>query len=74
MFSKKSLVVLFFLGTISLSLCQEERGADEDEGVEFTEEEKRSILSTLKDVGISAIKSAGSGVLSTLLCKLNKNC
>nr|BCG61721.1 preprobradykinin-SSa [Glandirana susurra] len=28
---KKSLLLLFFLGTISLSLCEEERDADEDE-------------------------------------------
>nr|ADM34282.1 pleurain-D-DN1_2 [Nidirana daunchina] len=28
---KKSLLLLFFLGTISLSLCKEERDADEEE-------------------------------------------
>nr|AIU99909.1 ranakinin-MS2 bradykinin-like peptide precursor [Sylvirana maosonensis] len=28
---KKSLLLLFFLGTISLSLCEEERDADEEE-------------------------------------------
>nr|ACR46971.1 kininogen-1Ca preproprotein [Aquarana catesbeiana] len=28
---KKSLLLLFFLGTISLSLCEQERDADEDE-------------------------------------------
>nr|B5A9T0.1 RecName: Full=Dybowskin-2CDYb; Flags: Precursor [Rana dybowskii]ACF08008.1 antimicrobial peptide Dybowskin-2CDYb precursor [Rana dybowskii] len=28
---KKSLLLLFFLGTISLSLCEEERNADDDE-------------------------------------------
>nr|Q2UXR4.1 RecName: Full=Lividin-1; Flags: Precursor [Odorrana livida]CAJ01670.1 lividin-1 protein precursor [Odorrana livida] len=28
---KKSLLLLFFLGTINLSLCQEERNADEEE-------------------------------------------
>nr|A7WNV7.1 RecName: Full=Temporin-1PLa; Flags: Precursor [Lithobates palustris]CAN87013.1 temporin-1 PLa [Lithobates palustris] len=29
--SKKSLLLLFFLGTINLSLCEEERDADEEE-------------------------------------------
>nr|AEZ52997.1 antimicrobial peptide precursor [Odorrana tiannanensis] len=28
---KKSLLLLFFLGTINLSFCQEERNADEEE-------------------------------------------
>nr|ADM34217.1 brevinin-1DN2 antimicrobial peptide precursor [Nidirana daunchina] len=28
---KKSLLLLFFLGTINLSLCEEERDADEEE-------------------------------------------
>nr|ABX44924.1 nigroain-J antimicrobial peptide precursor [Hylarana nigrovittata] len=28
---KKSLLLLFFLGTISLSLCEQERDADEEE-------------------------------------------
>nr|AIU99908.1 ranakinin-MS1 bradykinin-like peptide precursor [Sylvirana maosonensis] len=28
---KKSLLLLFFLGAISLSLCEEERDADEEE-------------------------------------------
>nr|ADM34253.1 amolopin-p-LF1 antimicrobial peptide precursor [Amolops lifanensis] len=46
---KKSLLLLFFLGTISLSLCEQERGADEEEnGGEVTEEEvKRNILSSI---------------------------
>nr|ADV36188.1 ranacyclin-SN1 [Sylvirana spinulosa] len=43
--SKKSLLLLFFLGTISLSLCEQERGADEEDGGEVTAEEvKRSAL------------------------------
>nr|ABG76421.1 odorranain-A3 antimicrobial peptide precursor [Odorrana grahami]ACZ71292.1 odorranain-A-RA1 antimicrobial peptide precursor [Odorrana andersonii]ADP05907.1 odorranain-A-RA1 peptide precursor [Odorrana andersonii]ADP05908.1 odorranain-A-RA1 peptide precursor [Odorrana andersonii]ADP05909.1 odorranain-A-RA1 peptide precursor [Odorrana andersonii] len=31
---KKPLLLLFFLGTISLSLCEQERDADEEEGSE----------------------------------------
>nr|BBA31461.1 preprobrevinin-1ULa [Rana ulma] len=40
---KKSMLLLFFLGTISFSLCQEERDANEEEenGGEVKEEEKR---------------------------------
>nr|ACN79537.1 temporin-LTd [Hylarana latouchii] len=29
---KKSLLLLFFLGTINLSLCEEERNAEEEKG------------------------------------------
>nr|ACB05709.1 immunoregulatory peptide odorregulin D1 [Odorrana grahami] len=39
---KKSLLLLLFLGTISLSLCEEERDADEEEG-EMTEEEVKEV-------------------------------
>nr|CDI30155.1 Ranakinestatin-PPF protein precursor [Pelophylax fukienensis] len=37
---KKSLLLLFFLGIVSLSLCEEERDADEEEnGEEVTKKE-----------------------------------
>nr|ADP05765.1 brevinin-2-RA3 peptide precursor [Odorrana andersonii] len=72
---KKSLLVLFFLGTISLSLCQEERNADEEDGGEVTEEEvKRGLLDVLKNVAIGVAKGAGVGVLNALSCKLDKSC
>nr|AXC59780.1 brevinin-RA1 precursor [Rana amurensis]SNW24761.1 Brevinin-RA1 [Rana amurensis] len=35
---KKSLLLLFFLGTINLSLCEEERNADEEERRDDLEE------------------------------------
>nr|ADD51555.1 preprochensinin-2CE [Rana chensinensis] len=39
---KKSMLLLFFLGTISLSLCEQEREADEDEnGVKVTKKEAK---------------------------------
>nr|AGG19117.1 host defense peptide odorranain B6 [Odorrana margaretae] len=42
---KKPLLLLFFLGIISLSFCEQERDADEDDGGEVTEEEvKRAAL------------------------------
>nr|ABG76395.1 nigrosin-OG21 antimicrobial peptide precursor [Odorrana grahami] len=50
---KKSLLVLFFLGTINLSLCQEERAADEEDNGEVAkmEEIKRGLLSGVLGVG-----------------------
>nr|AEZ53018.1 antimicrobial peptide precursor [Odorrana tiannanensis] len=71
---KKSLLLLFFLGTISLSLCQEERDADEVEGEMIEEEIKRSLLGTVKDLLIGAGKSAAQSVLKGLSCKLSKDC
>nr|AEZ52979.1 antimicrobial peptide precursor [Odorrana tiannanensis] len=53
--TKKSMLLLFFLGTISLSLCEQERNADEeerrDEEVAKVEEIKCSILSGIFGVG-----------------------
>nr|ADP05794.1 brevinin-2-RA5 peptide precursor [Odorrana andersonii] len=72
---KKPLLLLFFLGTISLSLCEEERDADEDEGAEMTEEEvKRGLLDTFKNLALNAAESAGVSVLNSLSCKLSKTC
>nr|ABX44915.1 nigroain-F antimicrobial peptide precursor [Hylarana nigrovittata]ABX44916.1 nigroain-F antimicrobial peptide precursor [Hylarana nigrovittata]ABX44917.1 nigroain-F antimicrobial peptide precursor [Hylarana nigrovittata] len=68
---KKSLLLLFFLGMISLSLCQDERGADEDDGGEMTEEEKRGAFGNfLKGVA----KKAGLKILSIAQCKLSGTC
>nr|AFX61513.1 antixoidant peptide precursor [Odorrana andersonii] len=51
---KKSLLFLFFLGTINLSLCQEETNAEEerrDEEVAKMEEIKRGLFSMILGVG-----------------------
>nr|ACZ71348.1 nigrosin-RA11 antimicrobial peptide precursor [Odorrana andersonii] len=51
---KKSLLLLFFLGTISLSFCQDETNAEEerrDEEVVKMEEIKRGLLSGVLGVG-----------------------
>nr|BCG61711.1 preprobrevinin-2SSb [Glandirana susurra] len=46
---KKSMFLLFFFGTVSLSLCDQERDADEEDGGEMKEEEeKRSLFSLIK--------------------------
>nr|BAJ07382.1 ranatuerin-2TOd precursor [Rana tagoi okiensis] len=65
---KKSMLLLFFLGTISLSLCQEERGADEDDGGEMTEEVKRGLLNVIKDTAQNLFTAA----LEKLKCKVTK--
>nr|AFR43667.1 ranatuerin-2BYb precursor [Rana boylii] len=68
---KKSLLLFFFLGTISLSLCEEERGADEDDGVELTEEEvKRGILSTFKGLAKGVAKDLAGKLLDKFKCKI----
>nr|ADV36192.1 nigroain-D-SN1 antimicrobial peptide precursor [Sylvirana spinulosa] len=41
---KKSLLLIFFLGTISLSLCEQERNADDEEN------EENGVEAKVKDV------------------------
>nr|ANW09707.1 brevinin-2GHi [Sylvirana guentheri] len=68
---KKSLLFLFFIGTVSLSLCEQERGADEDDGGEMTEEIKRGVIfNALKGVA----KTVAAQLLKTARCKLDKSC
>nr|AIU99914.1 esculentin-2MS1 [Sylvirana maosonensis] len=72
---KKSLLFFFFLGTISLSLCEQERGADEDDGVE---EVRRSIFSLFKAgakfFGKNLLKEAGKAGAAHLACKATNQC
>nr|AFR34255.1 antimicrobial peptide ranatuerin-2ZHa precursor [Rana zhenhaiensis] len=60
---KKSLLLFFFLGTISLSLCEQERGADEDDGVEMTEEEvKRGLADYWRTAFRANFANLGPGI------------
>nr|CAJ80862.1 ranatuerin-2AMa protein precursor [Rana amurensis] len=68
--SKKSMLLLFFLGTISLSLCEEER--DEDEVIE--EEVKRGLLSVFKGVLKGVGKNVAGSLLDQLKCKISGGC
>nr|AFR43680.1 esculentin-2BY precursor [Rana boylii] len=72
---KKSLLLLFFLGTISLSLCEQERDADEEDG---EKEVKRSIFSLLtagaKLLGKTLFKMAGKAGAEHLACKATNQC
>nr|P80399.2 RecName: Full=Gaegurin-5; Flags: Precursor [Glandirana rugosa]AAA64412.1 preprogaegurin 5 [Glandirana rugosa]prf//2123243B gaegurin 5 [Glandirana rugosa] len=61
---KKSLLLLFFLGTISLSLCEEERNADE--------EEKRDVEVEKRFLG--ALFKVASKVLPSVFCAITKKC
>nr|E1AWD3.1 RecName: Full=Brevinin-1CG4; Flags: Precursor [Amolops chunganensis]ADM34205.1 brevinin-1CG4 antimicrobial peptide precursor [Amolops chunganensis] len=67
---KKSLLLLFFLGTINLSLCEQERNADEEERRDDSDkrdvEVEKRFLSTLLNVA--------SKVVPTLFCKITKKC
>nr|BCG61715.1 preproranatuerin-2SSa [Glandirana susurra] len=65
---KKSLLLLFFLGTISLSLCQEERSADDDEAEVIEEEVKRGLISTIWN---TASNVAGT-LTDSVKCKFKK--
>nr|CCV01179.1 ranatuerin-2 precusor [Amolops wuyiensis] len=67
---KKSLLLLFFLGTISLSLCEQERGADDDEGEVIEEEVKRGFMDTAKNVA----KNVAATLLDKLKCKITGGC
>nr|AIU99942.1 palustrin-2-WY1 [Amolops wuyiensis] len=67
---KKSLLLLFFLGTISLSLCEQERGADDDEGEVIEEEVKRGFMDTAKNVA----KNVAVTLLDKLKCKITGGC
>nr|UBV76241.1 brevinin-1OS precursor [Odorrana schmackeri] len=66
---KKSLLLLFFLGTINLSLCEQERDAVEEErrddpGERDVEVEKRFPL----------IASLAGNVVPKIFCKITKRC
>nr|ANW09706.1 brevinin-2GHh [Sylvirana guentheri] len=68
---KKSLLFLFFIGTVSLSLCEQERGADEDDGGEMTEELKRGVIT---DALKGAAKTVAAELPRKAHCKLTNSC
>nr|ABU88482.1 pleurain-a1 antimicrobial peptide precursor [Nidirana pleuraden] len=65
---KKTLLLLFFLGTISISLCKQEGDADEDDGRKMTEEEvKRSIITMTKEAKLPQL-------WKQIACRLYNTC
>nr|AEM77060.1 jindongenin-2d [Amolops sp. 'jingdongensis'] len=67
---KKPLLLLFFLGTVSLSLCEQERAADDDEGEVIEEEVKRGFMDTAKNVA----KNVAVTLIDKLRCKVTGGC
>nr|AIU99890.1 brevinin-1HB1 [Pelophylax hubeiensis] len=67
---KKSLLVLFFLGTINLSLCEEERSADEEERRDDHDEMDVEVQKRF----LPAIIGMAAKVLPAFLCKITKKC
>nr|ADP05717.1 brevinin-1-RAA5 peptide precursor [Odorrana andersonii]ADP05718.1 brevinin-1-RAA5 peptide precursor [Odorrana andersonii]ADP05719.1 brevinin-1-RAA5 peptide precursor [Odorrana andersonii]ADP05720.1 brevinin-1-RAA5 peptide precursor [Odorrana andersonii]ADP05721.1 brevinin-1-RAA5 peptide precursor [Odorrana andersonii] len=66
---KKPLLLLFFLGTINLSLCQEERNAEEerrDDSDEMNAEVEKRFL--------PAVIRVAANVLPTVFCAISKKC
>nr|ABG72909.1 amolopin-1a antimicrobial peptide precursor [Amolops loloensis] len=66
---KKSMLLLFFLGTINLSLCEQERNADEEDRRDDDEmdvEVEKRFLPML--AGLAA------NFLPKLFCKITKKC
>nr|ADM34298.1 peptide-AN3 [Babina adenopleura] len=64
---KKSLLLLFFLGIISFSLCDQERGTDEDDGGEKIKQRvKRCFFDRIK----ALTKNVTLELLNTITCKL----
>nr|ADV36202.1 brevinin-1TR2 antimicrobial peptide precursor [Amolops torrentis] len=66
---KKPLLVLFFLGAISVSLCEQERDAEEERR---DDQDKRDVEVEKRFLG--ALLSAGATILPSLICKIFKKC
>nr|ACN79535.1 brevinin-1LTc [Hylarana latouchii] len=67
---KKSLLLIFFLGTINLSLCEEERNADEEEKRDGDDEMNAEVQKRFMG---SALRIAAK-VLPAALCQIFKKC
>nr|ABX58952.1 pleurain-N antimicrobial peptide precursor [Nidirana pleuraden] len=64
---KKSLLLIFFLGIISFSLSEQERGTDEDDGGEKIKQRvKRGFFDRIK----ALTKNVTLELLNTITCKL----
>nr|WHU98752.1 brevinin-1E-OG9 precursor [Odorrana grahami] len=66
---KKSLLLLFFLGTISLSLCEQERDADEEERRDDLEERDVEV-----EKRFPLIAGLAANFLPKILCKIARKC
>nr|AYN64368.1 brevinin-1R precursor [Pelophylax lessonae] len=67
---KKSLLLLFFLGTINLSLCEEERDADEEERRDDPDERNVKVEKRF----FPAIFRLVAKVVPSIICSVTKKC
>nr|ADM34187.1 brevinin-1E-MG1 antimicrobial peptide precursor [Odorrana margaretae]ADM34188.1 brevinin-1E-MG2 antimicrobial peptide precursor [Odorrana margaretae] len=67
---KKSLLLLFFLGTINLSLCEQERDADEEERRDDPEERDVEVEKRF----LPLLAGLAANFLPKLFCKITRKC
>nr|ACN79536.1 brevinin-1LTd [Hylarana latouchii] len=67
---KKSMLLIFFLGTINLSLCEEERNADEEEKRDGDDEMNAAVQKRF----FGSVLKVAAKVLPAALCQIFKKC
>nr|AIU99934.1 brevinin-1WY2 [Amolops wuyiensis] len=67
---KKSLLLLFFLGTINLSLCEQERDADEEERRDDQDETNVEVEKRF----LPLLAGLAANFLPTIVCKIARKC
>nr|ADV36207.1 brevinin-1TR7 antimicrobial peptide precursor [Amolops torrentis] len=66
---KKSMLLLFFLGTINFSLCEQERDAEEERR---DDQDKRDVEVEKRFLG--TLLGVGAKILPSLICKISGKC
>nr|P32412.2 RecName: Full=Brevinin-1E; Flags: Precursor [Pelophylax lessonae]CAA54842.1 brevinin-1E precursor [Pelophylax lessonae] len=67
---KKSMLLLFFLGTINLSLCEEERDADEEERRDNPDESEVEVEKRF----LPLLAGLAANFLPKIFCKITRKC
>nr|AIU99874.1 brevinin-1RTa antimicrobial peptide precursor [Amolops daiyunensis] len=67
---KKSLLLLFFLGTINLSLCEQERDADEEERRDDPDETNVEVEKRF----LPLLAGVVANFLPQIICKIARKC
>nr|AFR43682.1 brevinin-1DR precursor [Rana draytonii] len=67
---KKSLLLLFFLGTINLSLCEEERDADEEERRDDPDESNVEVEKRFLPI----LAGLATKIVPKVFCLITKKC
>nr|ADV36205.1 brevinin-1TR5 antimicrobial peptide precursor [Amolops torrentis] len=66
---KKPMLLLFFLGTIDFSLCEQERDAKEERR---DDQDKRDVEVEKRFLG--ALLGAAANIVPSLICKISRKC